>query len=161
MVQLRAGNFGGGRYLALASEQEAEPAVNLPAGSVAGSNAQPQDSNGDTSSPDGVASEPEASAQSASIKAAEGSSAGGTTVSIAVYRSSFPIAKWDLNDDDFNLTKAVWENRPADPALPQQASPGSEVAWPETGKPADYKEPTRAGFEFAGWSTNKSASAGG
>ena len=82
-------------------------------------------------------------------------------MSIAVYRSSFPIAKWDLNDDDFNLTKAVWENRPADPALPQQASPGSEVAWPESGKPADYKEPTRAGFEFAGWSTNKSASAGG
>ncbi len=156
MVQLRAGNFGGGRYLALASEQEAEPAVNLPAGSVAGSNAQPQDSNGDTSSPDGVASEPEASAQSASIKAAEGSSAGGTTVSIAVYRSSFPIAKWDLNDVDASITKAVWAS--SGESLPSQGVPGQALEWE---MPARYEEPTRAGFDFAGWSTDSSAPAGG
>ena len=129
------------------------------AGTVAGNAADTEGSKDAAASNEQEA--PEASAQSASTKAAEGSGTGGTTVSIAVYRSSFPIAKWDLNDDDFNLTKAVWESRPADPALPQQASPGSEVAWPESGKPADYKEPTRAGFEFAGWSTNKSASAGG
>ena len=132
------------------------------AGTVAGNAAEGVERPEDAAATESLdAQAPEASTQSADAKVAEGSSAGGTTVSIAVYRSSFPIAKWDLNDDDFNLTKAVWENRPADPALPQQASPGSEVAWPESGKPAGYEEPTRAGFEFAGWSTDKSASAGG
>ena len=127
------------------------------AGTVAGSAAEGSEDATASSEQDA----PQASTQSADVKAAEGSSTGGTTVSIAVYRSSFPIAKWDLNDDDFNLTKAVWDNRPAADKLPQQGRPGSEVAWPEAGKPAGYKEPTRAGFEFAGWSTDKSASAGG
>ncbi len=142
------------------------------AGTVAGSAAEPDGVEGSEGAfgsevptspqpPSDPSTEASAEMQSVSTKAAEGSSAGGTTVSIAVYRSSFPIAKWDLNDNDFNLTKAVWDNKPADSALPQQGSPGSEVAWPESGKPAGYKEPTRAGFEFAGWSADKSASSGG
>ncbi|MCI8340517.1 MAG: hypothetical protein HFJ73_02850 [Eggerthellaceae bacterium] len=132
------------------------------AGTVAGSAAEAEEGEGMPSSgePDAQGA-PEASAQSASTKAADGSGTGGTTVSIAVYRSSFPITKWDLNDDDYSLTKAEWDNRPANSALPQQGSPGSEVEWPEAGMPAGYKEPVRAGFEFAGWSVDKSASAGG
>ncbi|MCI8341032.1 MAG: hypothetical protein HFJ73_05535 [Eggerthellaceae bacterium] len=138
------------------------------AGTVAGSAAEgsenPEDAT-DTEGSAGTASPaaqaPEAETQSADAKAAEGSSAGGTTVSIAVYRSSFPIAKWDLNDKDFSLTEAEWAWEGKEAELPQQASPGSEVEWPEAGMPAGYAEPTRAGFEFAGWSTDKSASAGG
>ena len=79
-------------------------------------------------------------------------------MSIQVYRSSFPIVKWNLNDDDFSLTKAAWAGKPADDALPQRGTPGQAIEWTV---PSGYAEPTRAGFEFAGWSTDKSAPAGG
>ncbi len=55
-----------------------------------------------------------AEVQSADAKAADstGDAATGTTIKIAVYRSSYPLA-WDLNDAGAaDATKAKWDNKP-------------------------------------------------
>ena len=160
MPVLGSGFAGGGSYLtASASEQEAEPALNLPAGSVAGGDAQSQDGNGDASSSDGAAPEPKADARSADAKAADstGDAATGTTIKIAVYRSSYPLI-WDLNDAGApDATKAKWDSKPE--KWPSEGSPGSAVgtcegyvAWTDDKDPGS--EPSRTGFNFMGWSTN-------
>ncbi len=143
---------GGGSHLtASASEQEA--AAPLPAGTLAGSSQDSQDE-GDGAS-DGVVvasgdegQAPEADLQSADTAAADSAgSATGTTIKIAVYRSSYPLV-WDLNDEgSSDVTKAQWD-KPA--SWPKEGSPGSAV-----GAYAGYTEadePTRTGFAFLGWS---------
>ena len=146
------GLCGGGSHLtASASEQEA--AAPLPAGTLAGSSQDSQDE-GDGAS-DGVVvasgdegQAPEADLQSADTAAADSAgSATGTTIKIAVYRSSYPLV-WDLNDEgSSDVTKAQWD-KPA--SWPKEGSPGSAV-----GAYAGYTEadePTRTGFAFLGWS---------
>ena len=133
--------------------------MNLPAGSVAGGDAQSQDGNGDASSSDGAAPEPKADARSADAKAADstGDAATGTTIKIAVYRSSYPLI-WDLNDAGApDATKAKWDSKPE--KWPSEGSPGSAVgtcegyvAWTDDKDPGS--EPSRTGFNFMGWSTN-------
>ncbi len=140
--------------------------MNLPAGSVAGGDAQSQDGNGDASSSDGAAPEPKADARSADAKAADstGDAATGTTIKIAVYRSSYPLV-WDLNDAGAaDATKAKWDNKPD--AWPTEGSPGSAVGtcegyvpWTDDKDPGS--EPSRTGFNFLGWSTNPTAAVEG
>ena len=91
------------------------------AGTVAGNAAEgsedPEDAAG-TEGSDGTASSdapaPEAEVQPADAKAADstGDAATGTTIKIAVYRSSYPLV-WDLNDAGAaDATKAKWDNKP-------------------------------------------------
>ena len=140
--------------------------MNLPAGSVAGGN-QSQNGNGDASSPDSAASEPAAETRSADAKAADstGDAATGTTIKIAVYRSSYPVI-WDLNDKGApDETKAVWagsDKHSAPDWWPKEASPGSKVDYdkasyvPWQSDDAPGSEPHRPGFNFMGWSTKPS-----
>ena len=125
------------------------------AGTVASGTADAEASTASHSEP---TADPSAQAQPASAKAAEGSSTGGTTVSIAVYRSSFPIVDWVLKaPDDLDKDHSpTWDNRPSD--LPSSASPGQPCK-----TPAGYTgamEPTREGYLFAGWSLDPSAPKG-
>ena len=124
------------------------------AGTVAGSVAEGSEGTAAPSEQDA----PEASTQSAETKAAEGSSAGGTTVSIAVYRSSFPINDWVLKspDDKDASHEPSWENRPSD--LPTSASPGQACTVP-SGYTRDM-EPVREGYIFAGWSLDPTSPKG-
>ncbi|MCI8340688.1 MAG: hypothetical protein HFJ73_03735, partial [Eggerthellaceae bacterium] len=135
------------------------------AGTVAGSAAEgsedPEDAAA-TEGMDGTASSdapaPEAEVQSADAKAADstGDAATGTTIKIAVYRSSYPLV-WDLNDAGApDATKAKWDNKPE--KWPKEGSPGSAVgtcegyvSWTDDKDPGS--EPSRTGFNFLGWST--------
>ncbi len=100
-----------------------------------------------------------AEVQSADAKAAAstGDAATGTTIKIAVYRSSYPLI-WDLNDAGAaDATKAKWDSKPE--KWPTEGSPGSAVgtcegyvAWTDDKDPGS--EPSRTGFNFLGWSTN-------
>ena len=136
------------------------------AGTVAGNAAEGSENQADmagtegtdsTASPDAQA--PEAEVQSADTKAAAstGDAATGTTIKIAVYRSSYPLV-WDLNDAGApDATKAKWDSKPE--KWPTEGSPGSAVgtcegyvAWTDDKNPGS--EPSRTGFNFMGWSTS-------
>ena len=135
------------------------------AGTVAGNAAEGSESPEDaaaTEGMDGTASSdapaPEAEVQSADAKAADstGDAATGTTIKIAVYRSSYPLI-WDLNDAGAaDATKAKWDSKPE--KWPTEGSPGSAVgtcegyvSWTDDKDPGS--EPSRTGFNFLGWST--------
>ena len=143
------------------------------AGTVAGNAAEGSESPEDaaaTEGMDGTASSdapaPEAEVQSADAKAAAstGDAATGTTIKIAVYRSSYPLI-WDLNDEGApDATKAKWDSKPE--KWPKEGSPGSAVgtcegyvSWTDDRDPGS--EPSRTGFNFLGWSTNPTAAVEG
>ncbi len=143
------------------------------AGTVAGNAAEGSESPEDaaaTEGMDGTASSdapaPEAEVQSADAKAAAstGDAATGTTIKIAVYRSSYPLI-WDLNDEGApDATKAKWDSKPE--KWPTEGSPGSAVgtcegyvSWTDDRDPGS--EPSRTGFNFLGWSTNPTAAVEG
>ena len=85
------------------------------AGTVAGNAAEGSESPEDAAATEGTDSQaPEAEVQPADAKAADstGDAATGTTIKIAVYRSSYPLV-WDLNDAGAaDATKAKWDNKP-------------------------------------------------
>ena len=113
------------------------------AGTVAGSAAEGSEDATASSEQDA----PQASTQSADVKAAEGSSTGGTTVSIAVYRSSFDTT-WNLNEGGDDAVKAAYGTA----ELPSEVSPGVVATLPEG------SEPTRPGYSFLGWNSKADGS---
>ena len=130
------------------------------AGTVAGNTAEGSESPEDAAATEGMdAQAPEAEVRSADAKAAAstGDAATGTTIKIAVYRSSYPLV-WDLNDAGApDATKAKWDNKPE--KWPTEGSPGSAVgtcegyvSWTDDRDPGS--EPSRTGFNFLGWSTS-------
>ena len=137
------------------------------AGTVAGNAAEGSESPEDAAGTEGTdAPAPEAEVQPADAKAAAstGDAATGTTIKIAVYRSSYPLV-WDLNDAGApDATKAKWDNKPE--KWPTEGSPGSAVgtcegyvAWTDDKNPGS--EPSRTGFNFLGWSTKPTAAVEG
>jgi len=129
------------------------------AGTVAGNAAEGSEDPEDAAATEGTdAQAPAAETRSADAKAAAstGAAATGTTIKIAVYRSSYPLI-WDLNDAGApDATKAKWDSKPD--AWPTEGSPGSAVGtcegyvpWTDDKDPGS--EPSRTGFNFLGWST--------
>jgi uncharacterized repeat protein (TIGR02543 family) len=118
------------------------------AGTVAGNAAAGSENPEDAAATEGSHTQaPEAKTQSAATKAAEGSSTGGTTISIAVYRSSFDTA-WNLNDGGDDAVKATYGTT----ELPSEVSPGVVATLPEG------SDPTRPGYNFLGWNSKADGS---